>query len=119
MNKKKIIGQINGCNVYEVNDFLELTDLVMREKKENLFIKTSRSNIRMMCILVLDEGEKTNIDEPHGINCESGFKIGWCICSNIGVVPVECQKVVVNGCEFLMLPQNLGCDKNVLFITKK
>lgn len=60
MNKQSLIGQINGCDVYEVNDFLELTMLIMKIEKGNLFVKTSRSNIRKMCVIVLVEGEKTN-----------------------------------------------------------
>lgn len=35
MNNKKTIGQINGCNVYEVDDFLELTDLEMQISKKD------------------------------------------------------------------------------------
>ncbi len=119
MKKIYVTGQINSCDVYEVNDYLELANLVMKEEKGNLFIKTSRSNIRKMCVLVLVEGEKTNIDEPHFIKSESGFQIGWCICSNIGVVPVEYQKVIIDGKERLLHPQNLGCNRNIFFITKK
>lgn len=119
MDKKSLIGQINGCDVYEVNDFLELTMLIMKIEKGNLFVKTSRSNIRKMCVIVLVEGEKTNIDEPHFIKSESGFQIGWCICSNSGKVPVEYQKMIIDGKEILLHPQNLGCNRNVFFITKK
>lgn len=115
----KIIYKINGCDVYKVNDVLELTKLVMKEEKGDLFIITSRSIIRMMCALVLVEGEKTNIDGPHVIITESGFQVGWCICSNSGEVPVELQKVIIDGREFLLHPQNLGCNRNVFFITKK
>ena len=115
----KEIGKINGCDVYKVNDFLELTKLVMKEEKGNLFVKTSRSNIRKMCVFVLANGEKTNIDEPHGVTTESGFQVGWCICSNIGEVPVEFQTMIIDRREFLLHPQNLGCDRNVFFITKK
>ena len=119
MKNKYLIDKINGCDVYMVSDFMELTDLVMKEEKGNLFVKTSRSNIRKMCVITLVEGEKVKIDEAHCINCESGFRIGWCICSNCGEVPVECRKVIIDGKEIVLHPQNLGCDRNVFFITKK
>lgn len=119
MNSINIIGQINGCNVYKVNNCLELARLVMKEEKGNLFVKTSRSDIRKMCVIILENGEKTNIDEPHCVTTDSGFQIGWCICSNSGEVPVECQKMIIDGREFLLHPQNLGCNRNVFFITKK
>ncbi len=119
MNTINIIGQINGCDVYEVNNVLELAMLVMKKEKGNLFIKTSRSNIRKMCVIVLVEGKKTNLDEPCFIKCENGFQIGWCICSNIGEVPFELQKLIIDGKEKLLHPQNLGCNRNIFFITKK
>ena len=114
---KTKIEEINGCNVYKAKDFFELTRLVMSEKKGNLFVRTSRDDIKMMCIIVLEDGENTNIDEPHFVKCESGFQVGWCICSNIGEVPVECQKMIIDGKELLLHPQNLGCDRNVFLIT--
>ena len=115
----KEIGKINGCDVYEVNNVLELAGLVMEEEEGNLFVKTSRSNIKKMCKIAFVNGEKANIDEPHVINSESGFQLGWCICSNIGKVPVEFQKMIIDKREFLLHPQNLGCNRNVFFITKK
>ena len=119
MNSFNIVGQINGCNVYKVNNCLELAKLVMKEEKGNLFVKTSRSDIRKMCLICLVGGEKEKTDGVHCINFESGFQIGWCICSNSGEVPVECKKVIIDGKEFLLHPKNLGCDRNVFFITEK
>ena len=62
MNNKKTIGQINGCNVYEVDDFLELTDLEMQISKKDQHRLDLLSEKGKMIYLALPRFKKDVLD---------------------------------------------------------